>query len=102
VPGTSVHYGLGYSGNGVGPSYLGGQILGSLALRLRDEWTELPLATRRVASLPPEPLKRLGGGLVRAAIMACEEADERGTRASMPVRAAAALPRLMRMQIGTR
>ncbi len=102
VPGTSVHYGLGYSGNGVGPSYLGGQILGSLALGLRDEWTELPLATRRVASLPPEPLKRLGGGLVRAAIMSCEEADERGTRASMPVRAAAALPRLMRMQIGTR
>jgi glycine/D-amino acid oxidase-like deaminating enzyme len=102
VPGTSVHYGLGYSGNGVGPSYLGGQILGSLALGLRDEWTELPLATRRVASLPPEPLKRLGGGLVRAAIMACEEADERGARASLPVRAAAALPRLLRMQIGTR
>jgi glycine/D-amino acid oxidase-like deaminating enzyme len=102
VPGTSVHYGLGYSGNGVGPSYLGGQILGSLALGLRDEWTELPLATRRVGSLPPEPLKRLGGGLVRAAIMACEEADERGTRASLPARAAAALPRLLRMQIGTR
>jgi glycine/D-amino acid oxidase-like deaminating enzyme len=102
VPGTSVHYGLGYSGNGVGPSYLGGQILASLALGLRDEWTELPLATRRVASLPPEPLKRLGGGVVRAAIMACEEANERGRRAPVPVRAAAALPRLLRMQIGTR
>jgi glycine/D-amino acid oxidase-like deaminating enzyme len=102
VPGSSVHYGLGYSGNGVGPSYLGGQILGSLALGLRDEWTELPLATRRPASLPPEPLKRLGGGLVRAAIMACEDADERGTRAPLPVRAAAAIPRLLRMQIGTR
>jgi glycine/D-amino acid oxidase-like deaminating enzyme len=102
VPGTSVHYGLGYSGNGVGPSYLGGQILASLALGLRDEWTELPLATRRVASLPPEPLKRLGGGLVRAAIMACEEADERGARPSLPVRGAAALPRLLHMQIGTR
>jgi glycine/D-amino acid oxidase-like deaminating enzyme len=102
VPGTSVHYGLGYSGNGVGPSHLGGQVLASLALGLRDEWTELPLATRRVATLPPEPLKRLGGGLVRAAIMACEEAEERGTRASLPARAVAALPRVLGMQIGTR
>jgi glycine/D-amino acid oxidase-like deaminating enzyme len=102
VPGKGVHYGLGYSGNGVGPSFLGGQILASLAVGLRDEWTELPLATRRVPSLPPEPLKHLGGGLVRAAIIACEEADERGGRAALPVRAAAAIPRVLRMQIGTR
>jgi glycine/D-amino acid oxidase-like deaminating enzyme len=102
VPGTNVHYGLGYSGNGVGPSYLGGQILGSLAVGRRDEWTALPLATRKVPSLPPEPLKRLGGGLVRAAIMACEAAEERGRRAPLPVRAGAAIPRLLRMQIGTR
>jgi glycine/D-amino acid oxidase-like deaminating enzyme len=102
VPGTNVHYGLGYSGNGVGPSYLGGQILGSLAVGRSDEWTALPLATRKVPSLPPEPLKRLGGGLVRAAIMACEAAEERGTRAPLPARAGAAIPRLLRMQIGTR
>jgi glycine/D-amino acid oxidase-like deaminating enzyme len=102
VPGTNVHFGLGYSGNGVGPSYLGGQILGSLAVGRSDEWTALPLATRKVPSLPPEPLKRLGGGLVRAAIMACEAAEERGTRAPLPARAGAAIPRLLRMQIGTR
>jgi glycine/D-amino acid oxidase-like deaminating enzyme len=103
VPGTGrVHYGLGYSGHGVGPSWLGGQILASLALGLDDEWTALPLATRSVPSLPPEPLKRLGGGIVRSAILACEAADEEGRRASLPARAAAALPRLLRMQIGTR
>jgi glycine/D-amino acid oxidase-like deaminating enzyme len=102
VPGTSIHYGVGYSGHGVGPSWLGGQILASLALRRDDEWTGLPLATRRVPNLPPEPLKRLGGGLVRAAIIAREEAEEEGRRASMPVRAAAAIPRMLRMQIGTR
>ena len=102
VSGTSTHFGLGYSGHGVGPSWLGGQILASLALGTRDEWTALPLASRRVASLPPEPLKRLGGGLVRAAIMACEGADEAGRRASVPARLGAALPRLLRMQIGTR
>jgi len=102
VPGSHVHYGLGYSGHGVGPSWLGGQILGSLALGRDDEWTALPLATRRVPKLPPEPLKRLGGGLVRRAIMACELADEEGRRASLTARGAASLPRLLGMQIGTR
>jgi hypothetical protein len=86
----------------VGPSWLGGQILASLALGLDDEWTSLPLVTRKVASLPPEPLKRLGGGLVRSAIMACEAAEEEGRRPPLPARVGAALPRLLRMQIGTR
>jgi glycine/D-amino acid oxidase-like deaminating enzyme len=103
VPGTQrVHYGLGYSGHGVGPSWLGGQILASLALGRDDEWTSLPLATRRVASLPPEPLKRLGGGLVRSSIMAVERAADQGRRPPLPARLGAALPRLFRMEIGTR
>ena len=102
VPGTSIHYGLGYSGHGVGPSWLGGQILSSLALGREDEWTRLPLATRQLPALPPEPLKRLGGGLVRAAIIACEQADEDGRRPAFGARAGAAIPRLLGMQIGTR
>jgi glycine/D-amino acid oxidase-like deaminating enzyme len=102
VAGKRIHYGLGYSGHGVGPSWLGGQILASLALGIEDEWTASPLASRRVPSLPPEPLKRLGGGLVRASIMACEAAEEEGRRAPLAARAGAAVPRLLRMQIGTR
>jgi glycine/D-amino acid oxidase-like deaminating enzyme len=101
VPGR-VHYGLGYSGHGVGPSWLGGQILASLATGREDEWTALPLATRKVPSLPPEPFKRLGGGVVRTAIMAVERADEDGRRAPLAARVGAALPRLFRMEIGTR
>src|SRR5213080_4315610 len=102
VLGKRVHYGAGYSGNGVGPSWVGGQILASLVAGLDDEWTRLPLVTRTVKPLPPEPLKRLGGGLVRTAIMACEAAEEQGRRGPLPARAAAALPRLLGMQIGTR
>jgi glycine/D-amino acid oxidase-like deaminating enzyme len=101
VPGR-VHYGLGYSGHGVGPSWLGGQILASLATGRDDQWTALPLATRRVPSLPPEPFKRLGGGVVRSAIMAVERAGEEGRRAPLLARAGAGLPRLFRMEIGTR
>jgi glycine/D-amino acid oxidase-like deaminating enzyme len=102
VPGTRIHYGLGYSGHGVGPSWLGGQILASLATHREDEWTGLPLAARPLPKLPPEPLKRLGGGLVRAAIMACEAAEEAGRPAPLAARAGAAIPRLLGMQLGTR
>ncbi|HSB37888.1 MAG TPA: FAD-dependent oxidoreductase [Gaiellaceae bacterium] len=102
VPGTRIHYGAGYSGHGAGPSWLGGRILARLALGVDDELTRLPLVTRRVPKLPPEPLRRLGGGLVRASIMACEQAEEEGRRGSLPARAGAALPRLLRMSVGTR
>ena len=102
VPATRIHYGAGYSGHGAGPSWLGGQILARLVLGIDDELTRLPLVTRRVPELPPEPLRRLGGGLVRAAILACEEAEEQGRRPPLAARAGAALPRLLRMSIGTR
>jgi glycine/D-amino acid oxidase-like deaminating enzyme len=101
-PGTRVHYGAGYSGHGVGPSWLGGRILASLALGTDDEWTRSPLATRDVPRLPPEPFRRVGGGLVRWAIMACEAAEEEGRRPPLPARAGAALPRLLGMELGTR
>jgi glycine/D-amino acid oxidase-like deaminating enzyme len=102
VPGTRIHYGAGYSGSGAGPSWLGGQILARLVLGIDDELTRLPLVTRRVPKLPPEPLRRLGGGLVRAAILACEEAEEQGRTAPLAARAGAALPRVLGMSIGTR
>jgi glycine/D-amino acid oxidase-like deaminating enzyme len=102
VPGKRLHYAAGYSGHGVGPSWLAGQILSRLVLGVDDELTRLPFVTRRVPKLPPEPVKRLGGGLVRASILACEEAEEAGRKASLPARAGAALPRLLGLRIGTR
>ena len=102
VPGTRIHYGAGYSGHGAGPSWLGGQILARLVLGVDDELTRLPFVTRRVPKLPPEPIRRLGGGLVRAAILACEEAEEQGRRPPLPARAGASLPRLLGLRIGTR
>ena len=80
VPGTRLHYGAGYSGNGVGPSWLGGQILASLALGTRDEWTALPLVDRQARRLPPEPLRYVGGRFVRWGTLASEEARAKGRR----------------------
>jgi glycine/D-amino acid oxidase-like deaminating enzyme len=102
VPGTRIHFGAGYSGSGVGPSWLGGQILASLVLGADDDWARLPLVGRRVRPLPPEPVKRVGGGLVRAALLACEAAEERGRRPSPAARAVGALPRLLGQGLGTR
>jgi glycine/D-amino acid oxidase-like deaminating enzyme len=102
IPGTRIHYGAGYSGHGAGPSWLGGQILARLVLGVEDELTRLPIATRRVPKLPPEPVKRLGGGLVRKAIMASEEAEEQGRRPPLPARVGAAIPRALGLTIGTR
>jgi hypothetical protein len=102
VPGARVHYAAGYSGSGVGASWICGQALASLTLRTDDEYTRLPLVTRRVPALPPEPIRRLGGGIVRGSILACEEREEDGRRPPLPARLVAALPRLTGMKIGTR
>ena len=102
VPGTRIHFGAGYRGNGVGPSWLGGQILASLVLGAGDEWARLPLAGRLPPRLPPEPLRYVGGAAVRRAIMAVEEADEDGRRAGLLARGVAALPRPLGLRVGTR
>ena len=82
----AIVYGHGYSGNGVGPSYLGGRILASLALGRRDEWAETPLARGAQGLLPPDPIRYLGGLLVRRAVMAKDRAEDEGRVPSALVR----------------
>ena len=70
--------GAGYSGNGVGPSYLGGRMLASLVLGLDDEWASAGLVGAPPGSFPPEPVRFVGGVLVRQAITAKERAEDAG------------------------
>ena len=103
APGGGVHFAAGYSGNGVGPSWLAGQALASLALGLRrrvDAAAARP--PRRRARVPREPFRYVGGAAIRAAILACEEADEAGRREPLLGRAVGSLPRLLGMNVGTR
>ncbi len=102
APGGGVHFAAGYSGNGVGPSWLAGQALASLALGRDDDWTRLPLVHRGGARVPREPFRYVGGAAIRAAILACEEADEAGRREPLVGRAVGSLPRLLGMNVGTR
>ena len=76
-----ILYTIGYSGNGVGPAYIGGRILASLALGLDDEWSRAGLVREPAGSFPPEPVRYLGGRLVRGAVERKEAAEDRGAHA---------------------
>ncbi|MFK0087932.1 FAD-dependent oxidoreductase [Pseudomonas sp. NPDC090755] len=76
----NVFYGLGYSGSGVGPCHMGGQILSSLALGLDNEWTRSPLVNGPLGYFPPEPIRYLGSLMVRNAIRRKEKAEDHGHR----------------------
>jgi glycine/D-amino acid oxidase-like deaminating enzyme len=76
----NVHYTLGYSGNGVGPSALVGRILAGRALQVRDAYTQCALVSGPPGYLPPEPLRFVGGAIVRTAVQRAEEREERGLR----------------------
>ncbi|MCP8466639.1 FAD-binding oxidoreductase [Pseudomonas sp. ZM23] len=73
-----IVYGVGWSGNGVGPSRIGGRILASLALGLNDEWSRCGLVGRQPKRFPPEPLRYVGGLAVRSAVQRKELAEADG------------------------
>ncbi|UVM24094.1 FAD-dependent oxidoreductase [Pseudomonas wadenswilerensis] len=76
----NVFYGFGYSGSGVGPCHMGGQILSSLALGLDNPWTRSPLVNGPLGYFPPEPIRYLGSLMVRNAIRRKEQAEDNGHR----------------------
>ncbi|PRE84548.1 FAD-dependent oxidoreductase [Burkholderia multivorans] len=76
----NVYYGFGYSGNGVGPTYMGGQILSSLVLDADNAWTRSPLVQGPLGRFPPEPLRYVGAHVVRNAIRRKERAEDENRR----------------------
>lgn len=78
----NIVYGIGWSGNGVGPSVIGGKILASLVLERDDEWAHHPLIGRSVRNFPPEPIRFIGAHAVRTAVAAKERAEIEDQHAS--------------------
>jgi glycine/D-amino acid oxidase-like deaminating enzyme len=99
APGN-VHFGHGYTGNGVGPSHLAGQILASLALGRENDLTRLPMVGQRPIRFPPEPLKYLGAYLVREAIVRKERIEDDGGTPSRALRSLTRLPRRLGYLLG--
>lgn len=77
-----IVYGIGWSGNGVSPSQLGGKILSSLVLGLENSWTTCGLVNRSCRKFPPEPIRYWGGHLVRNAVIRKEAAESKQKCAS--------------------
>lgn len=75
-----ISYGFGYSGNGVGPSYMGGQILSSMLLDQDNAWTRSPLTQGPLGHFPPEPIRYVGSIVVRNAIRRKERAEDENRR----------------------
>jgi glycine/D-amino acid oxidase-like deaminating enzyme len=98
--GGNVHFGMGFTGGGVGPCVLGGQILSSLALGRHDEFSSLPLVGLRSKRFPPEPFLRLGATLTLEAILRTDDAWEDGRSANRLVAMVARLPRRLGYNLG--
>jgi glycine/D-amino acid oxidase-like deaminating enzyme len=100
LPAGTVHYGLGYTGGGVGPCHLGGKILSALALDSTDEYTALPLVDLEMQRFPPEPLRSVGATITQHAIVRKDEAEDHGSRAGPLTSFMAKLPRRLGYEIG--
>jgi glycine/D-amino acid oxidase-like deaminating enzyme len=79
-PHANVHYGIGYSGNGVAPSNLIGRTLAAVALGRRDDYALSPLVSQPPTYLPPEPFRSVGARAVRSAVERCEIVEDEGRR----------------------
>jgi hypothetical protein len=100
LPGGVTHYGLGFTGNGVGPCLVAGKILSGLALGIQDEATTLPICDGDRVRFPPEPLFTPGEWIVSRAIIRRDERLEAGRRPGIPTDLMARLPRRLGYNLG--
>ncbi|MGH3010654.1 MAG: NAD(P)/FAD-dependent oxidoreductase [Gaiellaceae bacterium] len=79
LPGAvPIVYGVGYSGNGVAPTLTAGKILASSVLGRDDEWSGCGLNHGVAGGFPPEPIRYVGGFVVRAAVKRKESREDDG------------------------
>jgi glycine/D-amino acid oxidase-like deaminating enzyme len=100
LPGGTTHYGLGFTGNGVGPCHLGGKILSGLALGIQDEATTLPISGGDRKDFPPEPLFTLGERVVSRAIIRRDDRLDAGRLPGKLTDLLARLPRRLGYMLG--
>ncbi|HEV2141296.1 MAG TPA: FAD-dependent oxidoreductase [Candidatus Dormibacteraeota bacterium] len=96
----NVYYAAGYTGNGVAPSHLAGQVLADLITGADTDNVRLPMVNARPQPFPPEPFRSWGAAVVRRAMIAKETAEERGRRPGFLVSQLARTPRRMGYLLG--
>jgi glycine/D-amino acid oxidase-like deaminating enzyme len=100
LPGHVTHYGLGFTGNGVGPCVVAGKVLSGLALGIQDEATTLPICDGDRIRFPPEPLFTPGEWIVSRSIIRREERLDAGRRPGVLTDLLARLPRRLGYNLG--
>ena len=100
MPGDRVHYAFGYTGNGVGPSRMVARSLASLALDRRDEPSRLAIVDPPPLTVPPEPLRYVGGTIVRQALLRTETVQEAGLQPDPLTALIAGIPERIGIHVG--
>ncbi|MCK1590053.1 FAD-dependent oxidoreductase [Bradyrhizobium sp. 169] len=75
-----ISFGIGFSGQGVGPTVLGGKILASLALNETNQWSRCGLVRDNVEKFPIEPFRYVGAIIVREALRRKEGLEDHARR----------------------
>jgi len=73
---NDIIYGFGYSGNGILPTFVGGEILSSMALEEENLWTNSNFCKGPISLFPPEPFRWLGAMIIRNAVRRKENAEQ--------------------------
>jgi glycine/D-amino acid oxidase-like deaminating enzyme len=98
--GGNVHHAAGFTGNGVGPCRLVGQILARRVLGRHDELTRLPIVDFEPKRFPREPLRSAGALVVNSAVLRLDRAEDTGRRAGRLTGLVARLPRRLGYNLG--
>ncbi len=96
----NVFYALGYTGNGVAPTHLAGQVLADLVTGRDTDAVRLPMVNPKPRLFPPQPLRSWGAAVVRRAMIAKETAEEQGRQPNFVVDQLSRMPRRMGYLLG--
>jgi glycine/D-amino acid oxidase-like deaminating enzyme len=96
----NLFYALGYTGNGVAPTHLAGQVLADLVLGRDTDTTRLPMVNPAPRLFPRQPFRSWGAAVVRRAMISKETAEEQGRRPNMLIDQIARMPRRMGYFLG--
>jgi glycine/D-amino acid oxidase-like deaminating enzyme len=92
-PGTGIAQTLGYTGQGVGTSNLGGRVLADLIVHGETPHRDLPMVGHRSRRWEPEPLRWLGARYLQGAL---RRIDARAAKTGRPPSGRGLAQRLMR------
>ena len=100
LTGGRVHYALGYTGNGVGPSHLMGKVLAAKATHAEIPELHLPVVDMEPRRFPPQPFRSIGAAIVNAATVRRDDALDTTGRVDPVTDLLARMPRRTGYHLG--